>query len=120
MWKTIFVDIFILYVPQLIFIHMEITVDTLSYTMDQMDDLTVAGKPEVGRIRMVVSLNEEVELGTLYFEKAKRTFQRKPIGMDAWACVDAKIEGLYQIGGESITPKDIVRKCQDLIKEKGH
>ena len=111
MWKTIFVDIFILYVPQLIFIHMEITVDTLSYTMDQI---------EVGRIRMVVSLNEDIELGTLYFEKAKKTFQRKPIGMNAWACVDAKIEGLYQIGGESITPKDIVRKCQDLIKEKGH
>ena len=90
---------------------MEITVDTLSYTMDVM---------EVGRIRMVVSLNEDMELGTLYFEKAKRTFQRKPIGMDAWACVDAKIEGLYQIGGETITPKELVRKCQDLIKENGY
>jgi hypothetical protein len=111
MMTTIFVDIFILYVPQLIFIHMEITVDTLSYTMDQIEE---------GRIRMVVSLNEDIELGTLYFEKAKKTFQRKPIGMNAWACVDAKIEGLYQMGGESITPKDIVRKCQDLIKEKGH
>jgi hypothetical protein len=91
--------------------NMEITVDTLSYTMDQIEE---------GRIRMVVSLNEDIELGTLYFEKAKKTFQRKPIGMNAWACVDAKIEGLYQMGGESITPKDIVRKCQDLIKEKGH
>jgi hypothetical protein len=90
---------------------MEITVDTLSYTMDVIEE---------GRIRMVVSLNEEVELGTLYFEKAKRTFQRKPIGMDAWACVDAKIEGLYQIGGETITPKELVRKCQDLIKENGY
>ena len=111
MWKTIFVDIFILYVPQLIFIHMEITVDTLSYTMDQI---------EAGRIRMVVSLNEEVELGTLYFEKAKRAFQRKPIGMNSWACIDAKIEGLYVHGGEHITPKDMVRKCQDLIKEAGY
>lgn len=90
---------------------MEITVDTLSYTMDQM---------EVGRIRMVVSLNGDVELGTLYFEKAKRTFQRKPIGMNSWACVDAKIEGLYQIGGETITPKDVVKKCQDLIRENGY
>ena len=90
---------------------MEITVDTLSYTMDQIEE---------GRIRMVVSLNEDIELGTLYFEKAKKTFQRKPIGMNAWACVDAKIEGLYQIGGESITPKDIVKKCQDLIKENGY
>ena len=104
-------DKFILYVPQPIFMVMEITVDTLSYTMDVIEE---------GRIRMVVSLNEEVELGTLYFEKAKRTFQRKPIGMDAWACVDAKIEGLYQIGGETITPKELVRKCQDLIKENGY
>jgi hypothetical protein len=40
--------------------------------------------------------------------------------MGSWACVDAKIEGLYQIGGESITPKDIVKKCQDLIKENGY
>ena len=95
----------------IIFIHMEITVDTLSYAIDVM---------EVGRIRMVVSLNEDMELGTLYFEKAKRTFQRKPIGMDAWACVDAKIEGLYQIGGETITPKELVKKCQDLIRENGY
>jgi hypothetical protein len=110
MWKTIFVDIFILYVPQLIFIHMEITVDTLSYTMDVIEE---------GRIRMVVSLNEDIELGTLYFEKAKKTFQRKPIGMNAWACVDAKIEGLYDMVGETITPKDIVKKCQDLIRGSG-
>jgi hypothetical protein len=90
---------------------MEITVDTLSYTMDQIEE---------GRIRMVVSLNEEVELGTLYFEKAKLKFTNKPLSMGSWACVDAKIEGLYQIGGESITPKDIVKKCQDLIKENGY
>jgi hemolysin-activating ACP:hemolysin acyltransferase len=89
---------------------MEITVDTLSYTMDVIEE---------GRIRMVISLKDQVELGTLYFEKAKRAFQRKPIAMDSWACVDAKIEGLYIHGGENITPKDMVRKCQDLIKEAG-
>lgn len=90
---------------------MEITVDTLSYTMDQMEE---------GRIRIIISLNGDMELGTLYFEKAKKTFQRKPIGMDAWGCIDAKIEGLYQMGGETITPKDVVRKCQDLIRENGY
>ena len=73
---------------------------------------------EVGRIRITVSLNEEVELGTLYFEKAKRGFTNKPIGMNSWACVDAKIEGLYQVG-ESITPKDIVAHCQELIRDGG-
>ena len=91
------------------FMNMEITVDTLSYTMDVIEE---------GRIRMVISLIDRVELGTLYFEKAKKTFQRKPIGMDGWACVEAKVEGLYQ-KEESITPKDIVQKCQDLIREAG-
>ena len=89
-----------------IFIHMDVTVDTLSYDLTQMDE---------DKIRIVVSLNEEVELGTLYFEKAKKMFQRKPIGMNAWACVDAKVEGLYVYGGDNITPKDIVSKCQSLI-----
>ena len=76
-------------------------------------------KIEEGRIRVTISVNDQVEMGTLYFEKAKRTFQRKPIGMDSWACVDAKIEGLYQVG-ESITPKEIVAHCQNLIKDGGY
>ena len=73
---------------------------------------------EYGRIRITISNNDK-EVGTLYFEKAKKTFQRKPIGMNGWACVDAKIEGLYEMVGETITPKDIVKKCQDLIKGSG-
>jgi hypothetical protein len=35
--------------------------------------------------------------------------------MNAWACVDAKVEGLYIYGGDNITPKDIVGKCQVII-----
>jgi hypothetical protein len=76
-------------------------------------------KIEEGRIRIVVSLNEDVELGTLYFEKVKRGFTNKPLSMNSWACVDAKIEGLYQ-QGESITPKEIVAHCQELIKDGGY
>jgi hypothetical protein len=81
----------------------------LTYNLTEIED---------GRIRITIS-NDDKEVGTLYFEKAKKTFQRKPIGMNGWACVDAKIEGLYEIGGETITPKDIVKKCQDLIKGSG-
>ena len=88
---------------------MNYTVDTLTYQMDQIEE---------GRIRIVVLLNEEVELGTLYFERAKKSFNRKPIGMNAWGCVDAKVEGLYVYGGDEITPKDIVAKCQSLIRER--
>jgi hypothetical protein len=74
---------------------------------------------EDNRIRIVVSLNDNIELGTLYFEKVKRGFTNKPISMNAWACVDAKIEGLYQ-QEESITPKEIVGKCQELIRDGGY
>jgi hypothetical protein len=98
---------------------MNITVDTLSYQMTVIED---------GRIRLDVSLNDEinfpngggVQLGSLYFERAKVGFARKPVSMNGWACVDAKIEGLYVHGGEHITPKDIVKKCQDLIREAGY
>jgi len=98
------VDNFIFMCSVSILIHM----DKLSYELTQLD-------PD--RIRVVVTMmGGEVELGTLYFEKAKRSFSRKPIGLDSWACIDAKVEGLYVHGGEDITPKDIVAKCQELIK----
>lgn len=87
---------------------MDISVDNLEYRMDVIEE---------GRIRITVHLNEEVELGALYFERAKKSFNRKPVGMNMWACVDAKVEGLYVYGGDNITPKDIVNKCQQIIRE---
>ena len=76
------------------------------YKMDKMDE---------GRIRFIVSFNEE-EVGSLYFEKAKVGFNRKPIGMDAWVCVDAKIERLYEVSDYEVFPKHIVETCQKMIK----
>jgi len=38
--------------------------------------------------------------------------------MDGWACVDAKVEGLYIAGGDNITPKDIVAHCQGLLRSR--
>jgi len=73
---------------------------------------------EEGRIRIII-VQEEKELGTLYFERAKKTFQRKPITMNGWACVDAKINELYNMGGE-ITPKEIVAHCQEMIRDGGY
>ncbi len=79
------------------------------YNMTEIED---------GRIRIII-VQEEKELGTLYFERAKKTFQRKPITMNGWACVDAKINELYEMGGE-ITPKEIVAHCQDIIRMNGY
>ena len=64
-------------------------------------------KIEEGRIRFIISFNEE-EVGSLYFEKAKKGFTNKPLSMDAWVCVDAKIERLYEVSDYEIFPKDIV------------
>ena len=91
-----------------IYPHM-ITIQDLQYDIFQLDDM---------RVRIVISLLEK-ELGTLYFEKAKRAFTNKPVGMNSWACVDAKVEGLYVVGGEDITPKDIVAHCQGLLRTAG-
>jgi hypothetical protein len=91
-----------------ILIHMGITMEDLTYDLFQLDDM---------RIRIVISLYEK-ELGTLYFERAKRSFVRKPVSMDGWACVDAKVEGLYIAGGDHITPKDIVAHCQGLLRSR--
>lgn len=71
------------------------------------------------RIRVVIhDIVDGEELGSLYFEKAKLSFQRKPITMDGWGCVEAKIEKLFD-KYTSVTPKDIVAHCQDKIKKAG-
>ena len=83
-----------------------INMTDFNYKMDRIEE---------GRIRFIISFNEE-EVGSLYFEKAKRGFNRKPIGMDAWVCVDAKIEKLYEVSDYEIFPKHIVEVCQKMIK----
>jgi hypothetical protein len=83
--------------------------DNLSYNLTEI---------ESDRLRIVIMLND-IELGSLYYERAKKTFNRKPIGMNAWGCVDAKIEGLYE-ADENITPTEVMNKCQTLIKEAGY
>ena len=83
--------------------------DNLSYTISPL---------EGDRLRIVIMLND-IELGSLYYEKAKKTFNRKPIGMNAWGCVDAKIEGLYE-ADENITPTEVMNKCQELIRGAGY
>ena len=73
---------------------------------------------EKDRARVVVNYLNEIELGVLYFEPPKREWTNKPIMNMKWACVDASVEGLYEHGGEQLTPKDIVRICQDLISSQ--
>jgi len=80
--------------------------DILTYNLTEM---------EPDRLRITIR-QDNTELGSLYYERAKKTFQRKPIGMNAWGCVDAKIEGLYEANTD-ITPTEVMNKCQELIRE---
>jgi hypothetical protein len=83
--------------------------DILTYNLTEM---------EPDRLRITIR-QDNTELGSLYYERAKRSFQRKPIGMNAWGCVDAKIEGLYEANTD-ITPTEVMNKCQELIRESGY
>lgn len=85
------------------------TIDNLTYKVEEL----VEGE----RIRVSIYVEQTVEVGSLYFERAKRSFNRKPVGMNGWVCVDAKVGGLYDYGGDNFTPKDIVNKAQQLIGE---
>lgn len=73
---------------------------------------------EPDRLRVIIT-KDDIEVGSLYYEKAKRSFNRKPIGMNAWGCVDAKIEGLYE-ADENITPTEVMNKCQEVIRLAGY
>jgi len=106
MWKTYIVDKFILYVPQPIFMNMDIN---LTYSLTEIEN---------NRIRITIS-DDDKEVGTLYFEKAKLKFTNKPLSMGSWACVDAKIED-NSIFHEEFTPKQMVGKCQELIRLAGN
>ena len=68
--------------------------------------------------RVVIELydkNTNTFLGMLYYEKAKNGFLRKPIGLQKMACVDAKIETLFNLHPH-LEPKDILDYCQNLLK----
>ena len=79
--------------------------EDLIFNIDYVDE---------GVIRVVISDHNLNQKGVLYFEKVKVGFNRKPISMNSWACVDAKVEGLYDMGGD-YSSLDILNKCQELI-----
>ena len=53
-------------------------------------------------------------LGMLYYEKAKNGFSKKPVGLRKMACVDAKIETLFNLFPH-VEPKDVLDYCQSLL-----
>ena len=79
--------------------------DNLIFNLDRMEE---------NLIRVVITDRGQIQKGVLYFERVKSGFNRKPISMNSWACVDAKVEGLYDMGGD-YSSLDILNRCQQLI-----
>ena len=93
-----------------------------NYVLSVMDklsyDITLIAPDRIS-VEVLFNIGKLTEsLGILYFEKAKRGYVRKPIGLNAWACVDAKVEGLYT-KDESITPAQIISECRNRITAAG-
>ena len=86
--------------------------DNLIFNIETMDD--TSGGRSNDRIVITITDKNQVHKGILYFERVKVGFNRKPISMNSWACVDAKTEGLYEMGGD-FTSLDILNKCQEII-----
>lgn len=82
-----------------------ICMEDLIFNLEKIDE---------GVIRITISDLNLNQKGVLYFERVKMGFNRKPISMNSWACVDAKIEGLYDMGGD-YSSLDILNRCQLLI-----
>jgi hypothetical protein len=89
--------------------------DNLIFNMERMDDTPLSSRSD-DKIVITITDKGDNHKGILYFERVKVGFNRKPISMNSWACVDAKTEGLYEMGGD-YTSLDILNKCQSLIRE---
>ncbi len=62
--------------------------------------------------------NEMEEVGTLYYERPKVGWTKKPISTNEWVCVDAHIEYFSAlIEDHDVTPKEIVEWGNDAIKK---
>lgn len=70
------------------------------------------------RVAVEITLLNEVSLGVLYYERPKHGWVNKPIMPTRWRCVDANVEGVYQWGGEKITPTELIMWAQELVEEK--
>ena len=82
--------------------------DKLSYHISPLSE---------DRLCIEVSISGQ-SLGLIYYERAKKSFNKKPVSMDRWVCVDASVQDLYVYGSmeiEVITPKMIMEECQKLI-----
>lgn len=61
----------------------------------------------------------DVEYLSLYYERAKKAFVNKPVGMNSWTCVEAKYgDGdIYNLF-EGLTPRMLMDWGQEMVNEE--
>ena len=88
-----------------------------------MDKLTFEVS-EIGEHRLCVEVKlSGMSGGLLYFERAKKTYNTKPVSMDRWVCVDANVKDIYVYGSmeiEHLTPKVLMEWALDFLKSEGY
>jgi hypothetical protein len=95
--------------------NMFIFILSLIMINDNMKDLIFNMEKVDDRLVITITDKEQNHKGILYFERVKAGFNRKPISMNSWACIDSKIEGLYDMG--DFSSLDVLNRCQELIRE---
>ena len=62
--------------------------------------------------------DEREEVGTLYYERPKVGWIKKPVTTRQWVCVDARVDNLaIQLNEESPSPKQIIEWGMKAITE---
>ena len=87
--------------------------DKLSYDIKQL---------EPDRLCVEISVGGK-SLGLVYYERAKKGYNTKPVSMDRWVCVDANVKDIYVYGSmeiEHLTPKVLMEWALDFLKSEGY
>lgn len=72
-----------------------------------------------GKIRVLFHI-AEYEMACLYYENSKMSWTNKPISMNQWRCVDAKLSDKSIYINGKVEPKDLVGWGNELIKSYLH
>jgi hypothetical protein len=70
---------------------------------------------DISRIRILYVMGDH-EVACLYYENAKSEWNRKPLSMNQWRCVDAQVNDKTIYINGIVEPKDLVGWGNELIK----
>jgi len=76
-------------------------------------------KIDEGRMRVLFHV-AEFEMACLYYENSKKGWTNKPLSLNQWRCVDARMSDKTIYINGLVEPKDLVGWGNELIKSYHH